>query len=216
MALSDAETEHRNLTLTASSSNAALLPNSNISVISPQSWTASDIGAVGAAGTFTEDHGTFLIGGAGADIGPAAGDAFRWVRQSFTGDAEMIARVVSMEHTASDSKAGIMMRQSATATSPFAYVCVTPSDGVSFLYRSTESTAATVKATLPLVAAPCWVKLVRTGTSYTAYYAPDNAGTAGPWQAVGAPQTICLRRHHARHRHGRHQQRELQPLHRRL
>ena len=190
--LSDAETEPRNLTLTASSSNPALLPKSNISIIAPQPWTGSDIGSVGTAGSLTEDRGTFLITGSGADIGPAAGDAFRWVRQDFTGDAEMIARVVTMDHPASDAKAGVMMRESASATSPFAYVCVTPSDGIRFLTRATASAAAVEAGSVPLMAAPCWVKLVRTGTSYAAYYAIDNAGTAGPWQVLGSPQTIAF------------------------
>ena len=98
--LSDAETEARNLTVTAASSNTALLPVSGIALsAAPAAWTSGDIGAVGAAGSLTEDHGTFIVGGAGADIGPATGDEFRWVRQDFTGDAEIIARVASMDYT---------------------------------------------------------------------------------------------------------------------
>jgi len=64
---------------------ATLLPVSGIAISAAPVWTSSDIGAVGAAGSLTEDHGTFIVGGAGADIGPAAGDEFRSVRQDFTG-----------------------------------------------------------------------------------------------------------------------------------
>jgi autotransporter-associated beta strand protein len=192
--LSDAETEARILTLTASSSNQTLIPNASITVgAAPAAWTSTDIGSVTTAGSLTESRGTYLVNGAGATgIGPAVGDAFRWVRQSFTGDAEMIARVVSLDHTASNAEAGLMMRESTAATARFVCVRVTGSDGVNFVQRATASTDAVVTATLPLASAPCWLRLVRTGSIYTAYFATDNDGTAGPWQAVGTEQTVAF------------------------
>lgn len=191
--LSDAETESRNLTLTAASSNQVVLPNSGVTVsTAPPAWTNSDIGTVTTAGSLTENRGTFLVGGTGAGIGTAAGDAFRWVRQSFSGDAEMIARVVSVDHSDANSEAGIMMRESATPTARFAYVRVTGSEGVSFISRGTPSTDAAIHATLPLASAPCWLRLVRTGSVYTAFYATDNDGSAGPWQAVGTEQNVAF------------------------
>lgn len=193
--LSDAETEARSVTVTAASSNTALLPVSGIAFSAAPVWMSGDIGAVGAvgaAGSLTEDHGTFIIGGAGADIGPAAGDEFRWVRQDFTGDAEIIARVASMDHTNQDSKAGVMMRDSTTTTSPYAFACVTPSGGVSFQYRATESTLAVIKATINAVAAPCWLRLVRSGSNFTAFYATDTNGVAGAWLPIGTAQAITF------------------------
>ena len=191
--LVDAETEVRSLTLTASSSNQALLPNANITVgAAPAAWTNSDIGTVTTAGSLTESRGTFVVNGAGTGIGPAAGDAFRWVRQSFTGDAEMIARVVSLDHTASNAEANLMMRESTAATARFVSVRVTGSEGVSFVQRATASTDAVVTATLPLASAPCWLRLVRTGSAYAAFYATDNDGIAGAWQAVGTEQTVAF------------------------
>ena len=192
--LSDAETEARSLTLTAVSSNHTLLPNASVTVgAAPAAWTSSDIGTISTAGSLTESRGTYIVNGAGAGgIGPAAGDAFRWVRQSFTGDAEMIARVVSVDHTASNAEAGLMMRESTAATARFVSVRVTGSDGVNFVQRGTASTDAVVTATLPLASAPCWLRLVRTGSIYTAYFATDTDGIAGPWQAVGTEQTVAF------------------------
>jgi autotransporter-associated beta strand protein len=192
--LSDAETEARSLTLTAVSSNQTLLPNASVTVgAAPAAWTSTDIGTITTAGSLTESRGTYIVNGAGAvGVGPAAGDAFRWVRQSFTGDAEMIARVVSVDHTASNAEAGLMMRESTAATARFVGVRVTGSDGVNFVQRATASTDAVVTATLPLASAPCWLRLVRTGSIYTAYFATDNDGIAGPWQAVGTEQTVAF------------------------
>jgi fibronectin-binding autotransporter adhesin len=58
--------------------------------------------------------------------------------------------------------------------------------------RGTASTDAVVTAILPLASAPGWLRLVRTGSVYTAFYATDNDGTAGPWQAVGTEQTVAF------------------------
>ena len=192
--LSDAETEARNLTLTAVSSNQGIIPNANITVgAAPAAWANTDIGTVTTAGSLTESRGTYIVNGAGAGgIGPAAGDAFRWVRQSFTGDAEIIARVVSVDHTASNAEAGLMMRESTAATARFVSVRVTGSDGVSFVQRATASTDSVVTATLPLASAPCWLRLVRSGSGYSAFFATDNDGIAGAWQAVGTEQTVAF------------------------
>jgi autotransporter-associated beta strand protein len=192
--LSDAETEARTLTLTAVSSNQTIIPNANITVgAAPGAWANTDIGTVTTPGSLTESRGTYIVNGAGAaGIGPAAGDAFRWVRQSFTGDAEIIARVVSLDHTASNAEAGLMMRESTAATARFVCVRVTGSDGVNFVQRATASTDAVVTATLPLASAPCWLRLARSGSGYTAFYATDNDGIAGAWQAVGTEQTVAV------------------------
>ena len=192
--LSDAETEARTLTLTAVSSNQTIIPNANITVgAAPGAWANTEIGTVTTPGSLTESRGTYIVNGAGAaGIGPAAGDAFRWVRQSFTGDAEIIARVVSLDHTASNAEAGLMMRESTAATARFVCVRVTGSDGVNFVQRATASTDAVVTATLPLASAPCWLRLVRSGSGYTAFYATDNDGIAGAWQAVGTEQTVAF------------------------
>ncbi len=191
--VADAESEARTVTVTAASSNTTLLPQTGLAVsAAPAAWTSGDIGAVGAAGSLTQDHGTFLVGGAGADIGAATGDEFRWVRQDFSGDGEIIARVASVDFTSQDAKAGVMMRDSTTATSPYALVAVMPGTGVSFQYRATESTVAVVKATTVGVAAPCWVRLVRAGGNFTAFFASDTDGIRGAWQAIGAAQAITF------------------------
>ncbi len=191
--LGDAETEARSLTVSVASSNPALLPVSGIvPSAAPAAWVVGDIGAVGAAGSTLEDHGTFIIGGAGADIGPAAGDEFRWVRQPLGAEAEIVARVVSLDFTHPDAKAGVMMRDSTSVTSPYALAAVTPGSGVTFQLRATEASAAVVSATINGVAAPCWVRLVRSAGNFTAYYAEDNNGSVGVWQALGTPQPIAF------------------------
>jgi hypothetical protein len=191
--LSDAESEARNLTVTAATSNAAVLPLSGIAISpTPPAWTNSDLGGVGAAGSLTEDHGTFILSGAGADIGGTV-DEFRWVRQDLNGDGEIFARVASMDFgTNTDAKAGVMMRSAATDVAANALVCVTPSSGVKFQVRATDGAATTVVANINRIAAPCWVRLVRSGANFTGYYATETNGVRGIWQQLGTPQALTF------------------------
>ncbi len=183
-AVSDSESESRTLTVTGSSSNAGLIPNSGIAIsAAPAAWSSADIGSVGAAGSSTEDHGTFLINGSGAGLDGTA-DEFRFVSQDSTGDGEFVCRVLSLDFTHQDAKAGIMLRDTTAAVSPFAMIAITAGSGISFLHRDTAGTAP-VAANVNFLAAPVWLRLVRSGTSVTAFYAADVNDAPAAWQALG-------------------------------
>jgi hypothetical protein len=190
--LSDPENEARTLTVTALSSNTAVVPASGIALsAAPAAWSNGDVGSIAAAGSLVEDHGTYLVSGSGADIGGQS-DNFRWVRQDLTGDGEIIARVREMDFTNADAKAGVMLREGSSANLPFAFAYITPGNGVAFSTRTTASAAATTIAKVNGVAAPVWLRVARAGTSYTAFYAADNSGTPGSWQQLGTAQTITM------------------------
>ena len=79
-----------------------------------------------------------------------------------------------------------MIRESLAAGATEASIVVTPSNGAVFLYRT--ATSGTTDATFVAgIAAPYWVRLVRSGTSFTASLSPD--GTT--WTTVGT-QTIAM------------------------
>lgn len=188
--VSDAESEDRNLGVTVASSNPSLLPLGGIVASSaPPAWVSGNIGSPITAGSLTQDHGTFVMAGAGTDIGGTA-DQFRWTRQDLNGDGEIIARVESIDFSNVDAKAGVMMRAADTDTSPYAFALVTPSNGVAFHFRASDGAAAEINGTVNRVAAPCWLRLVRTGNDFSAYFANDVEGAAGPWQQIGTTQTI--------------------------
>ena len=190
--VSDAETEGRSITVTRSSSNTALIPTANVVVsAAPAAWSSSDLGTVSAAGSLTEDHGTFIVAGSGAGIGGTA-DEFRWVREDLTGDGEFLARVVSMDYANENAKAGVMLREASSVGSAYAYAFVTPGNGVAFHVRASTGATATAVATVNNIAAPCWLRVARAGTSYTGYYAADYNGTPGAWQQLGTAQTLTF------------------------
>jgi len=141
----------------------------------PTGWTDVDIGAVGLAGSASYNAGTFTVSGSGADIWTAA-DQFNYAYQSISGDYTIIARVITEDQTAGYAKAGVMIRSSLATNAVEASVLLTPTNGVAMEVRpavgaTTINVAGWIKPTLP----PQWVKLVRTGNTFTASYSADGS-----------------------------------------
>ena len=149
-------------------------PNSpEATVILPYPWMTQDIGTVNVIGSASLNYGVFTETGSGADIWNAT-DAFRFVYVSVTGNCTIIARVTAVQNTDPWSKAGVMIRESLAANAINAFVAVTPGNGVTWQTRSTTGGATGNAATANLTA-PYWVKLVRSGNTFTGYRSPDGA-----------------------------------------
>jgi fibronectin type 3 domain-containing protein len=150
--------------------------------------TAQDIGAITPAGTYSQSAGTHTIEGAGADIWNAA-DAFRFAQQSLTGDGTITARLVSLENTDPFAKAGLMMRESSAAGAKNVMAVVTPTSANGFRFQSrTATNATTAKLTAGAGAPPSWLRLTRTGNSFTAFSSPN--GTT--WTAIGTAISFTM------------------------
>ncbi len=148
-------------------------------------WSSSDIGSVSGVGTTDLTSGTFKMISSGTTIGGTA-DSFRFTSQPLTGNAQVVAKVASIENTASTASAGVMIRQSTAANSANAYVYVTPTT-IGFSYRATAGGATTTVATVATTA-PKWVKLDRAGNSFSAFYSADGVN----WTQIGTAVTIAL------------------------
>jgi type II secretory pathway pseudopilin PulG/regulation of enolase protein 1 (concanavalin A-like superfamily) len=148
-------------------------------------WQNQDIGNVGAAGSANESDGSWIINASGVDIWNNT-DEFHYVYQSMSGDGQIIARVVSVEYTDSWAKAGVMIRETLDGDSKHAMMVVTPGNGTAFQRRTTTAGSSdhTPGST---VTAPYWVKLVRSGNTFTGYESPDGS----TWTLVGS-DTITM------------------------
>ena len=151
----------------------------------PAPWVSTDLGAVTPAGEATHSSGTFTIKGSGTDIWETS-DQFQFVNQSITGDAEIIAKVNSLTNTNTYAKAGVMFRETLTATSKHTMTDVTPAAGVEFLSRN--ATSGVTVADVAAGTAPKWVRVVRSGNVFTSYTS-DNGTT---WTQLGTPKTITM------------------------
>jgi len=61
-------------------------------------------------------------------------------------------------------------------------------NGISFQGRTSTGGNTTSYATTSGITAPYWLKLVRSGSTVTAYYSSTGSG----WTMIGSPQTISM------------------------
>jgi hypothetical protein len=161
-------------------------------------WPALDVGTVGVSGSAIYTNGVFTVNGAGADIYGTA-DAFRFVYLPAVGDCTIVARVSSVQNINAWSKAGVMIRESTNASATEALIAVTPGNGVTWQYRSSTGGSTTYNNTNGL-SAPFWVKLVRSGSTFTGFRSPDGTnwtqqGTATITMASSAYIGLALTSH---------------------
>ncbi|HOM76627.1 MAG TPA: carbohydrate-binding protein, partial [Anaerohalosphaeraceae bacterium] len=158
--------------------------NSRPAVVTP--WKSQDIGTAALTGSSIFNGDVFVVNGSGSDIWGTA-DAFRFTYLTVNGDCTIIARVVSVQNTDSWAKAGLMIRESLNANSKNAFIAVTPGNGVTWQYRTSTGGSSANSAATGL-AAPYWIKLVRSGSTFSGYHSPDGI----TWTQQGASQTISM------------------------
>ena len=176
------------------SAQAGATPTVNV----PSPWLAQDIGSVGLYGSESFTNGVFTVTASGNDIWDTA-DALRFVYVPVTNNCTIIARVASLQNVDGWSKAGVMIRASLASNAPNAFVAVTPGNGVTWQYRSTTG-GTTANATTGGLSAPYWVKLVRSGNTFTGYCSPDGTtwtqqGTATFTMATNAYVGLAVTAH---------------------
>ena len=139
-----------------------------------------DLGEPAIAGTTAYVAGTYTIAAAGADIWDRA-DQFHFVYQPISGNVEIVARVVSVDYVDDWSKAGVMIRESLTASSRHASVFLSPANGFAFQRRPVTAEES-VHTAGGESAGPGWMRLVRTGDLFEAYSSADGAS----WTKIGS------------------------------
>jgi regulation of enolase protein 1 (concanavalin A-like superfamily) len=147
----------------------------------PPLWKDQDIGSPALAGTASFSNGTFTVKAGGTDIWSTS-DQFHYVYLSQSGDFNITARVASEQNTSAWAKAGVMVRASTAANSAFVDVFVTPSNGVNMQYRSSTGGSAVQLARITAPVAPYWVRLVRSGNTFTGFASSDGSA----WSSLGS------------------------------
>ena len=170
-----------------------------------QNWKLNDVTDLtlfvrgNAAGLVENPAGQYTISANSGDVWDTA-DSFRFVYKTLNGDGAISAKVLSVTNTNVWAKAGVMIRESLSADSSYAFMFPTPDGRRAFQNRPSpggsafSAHSATGQATLPF-----WVKVERKGNQLTAYYSTDgknwtvqpdteNTGT----DASPNPQTIFM------------------------
>jgi hypothetical protein len=153
--------------------------------------TDSNIGSPSPTGTssFNSSTGVYTVTGGGSDIWGTS-DKFNYDYASYSGNGSIVARVTAVSNANGWSKAGVMFRSSTAANSRFVDLTVTPSNGVAFQWRaSTGGSSSNVNITG--ITAPAWVKLTRSGNTFTAFYSTSTTPPTS-WTQIGTAQTISI------------------------
>jgi YVTN family beta-propeller protein len=144
-----------------------------------------DVGNAAAAGStqFSAGTGIYTLRGSGEDIFFTE-DGFHFAAMQLVGDGEIRARVISQTNENPWGKAGVMFRENMTGGSRHAMAFTTPmaaDNGFGLVWRSAANTAASYAGGPSLNPAPNnWVRLVRSGSTFTAYVSAN--GTS--WTTV--------------------------------
>lgn len=151
----------------------------------PSPWQSQDINA-SLPGGASYSNGVFMVEGSGSDIYNTA-DQFRYVYQSGSGDCSVLAEIDSVSNTDMNAKGAVMIRETLNADSMMAAAIVNPGGGVQFIWRNSTGGSA-VATTAVGVSFPIWLKVTRSGNSFSGYYSSDGS----TWTQMGSSQTISM------------------------
>jgi hypothetical protein len=139
----------------------------------PSGWTDLDIGSPSIAGSGSYSGTTYTVKGSGADIWGTS-DQFNY---AYTADnntnTTIIAEVATQTNTNAWAKSGVMIRDTTAAGATYVGVYITPGEGASMQYRSTTGASAINGPNTTGLVAPYWVRLVRSGSTFTGSISPD-------------------------------------------
>ena len=149
----------------------------------PTNWTCTDIGSTGIVGAQSLTSGTWTVQGGGGDIWDVA-DNFHYAYQTLATDGSLSARAITQTNTSVWAKAGVMLRATTDPGSPYYAAFITPGNGVAVQWRSAQ--AGTSSQVLTPGTPPVYLRVARTGGSYSAFTSPDGATwTVVPGSTIG-------------------------------
>ncbi len=144
----------------------------------PPGWSDAAIGD-GVGGGALGAGGDYTITAGGRDVWGTS-DELRFVSRPLTGDGDITARLDSLHATDRWTKAGVMIRESASPDAAHAFILVSGGKGVAFQRRPVAGGLSVSTAGGPGTA-PRWLRLSRRGDRISAYVAGDGE----PWRLVG-------------------------------
>ncbi|HAM72380.1 MAG TPA: hypothetical protein DCM86_12120, partial [Verrucomicrobiales bacterium] len=162
-----------------------ILPGSQATFVATE-FAPAAIGSPSPAGGATPVAGGLDATGGGSDIG-GTGDSFQFFYQQRTGDFDVAVRVASLSVADAWTKAGLMARETLTAGSRFAAVLATPTLGGTFFeHRDAVAGAAGSSGSFPANYPSHWIRLRRSGDTFTGYAGYDGQS----WATLGSTTVV--------------------------
>lgn len=159
----------------------------------PGGWLDWDIGPAVAPGTATYSNRIFTLNSAGTGVAGVNGgnntiDGVHYVYQPFPANAEIVARLKTLQGGWA-AQAGLMIRETLAEGAINVFFAATALSNPTFYlnYRSTtgasETYSTTASTTLPI-----WMKLTRSGSTFSAYTSPDGIN----WTQLGSSIALSM------------------------
>jgi hypothetical protein len=146
-------------------------------------------------GTASFSSGSYTLTAAGSDIWGTA-DQFQYTYEPLVGNGQIVARVTSAVAPDFWTKAGVMIRSDLSPGSPNAFMLYTPNSSHQEpvqQWRDTQggqsNDTGNHNGSLT-IGVPIWLKLVRSGNTFTGFWAIDVNGAPGPWNELTAHDTV--------------------------
>ena len=148
----------------------------------PAQWQNQDIGDVSITGSAGFLNGVFYIEGSGAVKSQYSSnsDEFHFVYQKLSGDIEIVVHIRTQTYTHEWGKAGLMIRETPDANSKYAFLGVTPKISP-ILYHRKKTGDNSDLHNWRNRRDYNWLKLTRTGDTFTGYKSKDGR----TWSALG-------------------------------
>ncbi len=158
------------------------LPPTAAGTINVANWTAADIGSSTlAAGSTTTEGSTITVKGSGDNIWKKH-DGFHFFYSPLVGNGDIVVKIDDIDYVHPWSKAGVMVRESLSPSSPYVMLLVTPDRGLALQYRSAEGEISYKTTYVETVKAPTWMKLTRIDNTVLAFNSTDGE----QWSVIGA------------------------------
>jgi hypothetical protein len=142
------------------------------------------------AGNATFSNGVYTVSGSGSDIWGTA-DHMQFLYTRLTGDGQIVARILTETPGINDfAKAGVMFRSSLAAGAADAYMLQFPNPGSrgfpTFQWRVADGSSTMDHQVSGARQLPLWLRLDRSGNTFTGYWAVDMGGMPGTWSPLMA------------------------------
>jgi hypothetical protein len=150
--------------------------------VCPTGWSCADLGAPTPPGGQSLAATTWTIQGGGGDIWDVS-DSFHYIWNTLAADGSISAQVTSQTNSDPWAKAGVMLRATTNPGSPYYAVFVTPGNGITVQWRSSQGALTSNDVIAGTV--PRYLRVTRAGATYTASTSSD--GTT--WTTVPGSST---------------------------
>lgn len=135
-------------------------------------WLICDVGPTKVTSNFSQQGEDFVVLSNGYDIGDTS-DACTFIHKNGEGNLSLFAKITDFTAAETGAKAGVMVRESIEASSPFIALVVSHAGELLMVRRSKEGSNASVTSLTEAIDMPVYVKIERNDGKFYLFQSED-------------------------------------------